>query len=479
VSGRGRYASSALGLRLGAEPTDMAAHAPVARLSSGRLPLTLVAALTEQTLFAGTNFVATMLLVRWMPIVQVGAFSFGYASFMLTLMIYETIVVEPIPIFGAAKFAARIKIYSGIMFYGLLAAAACAVLVLSALALVCLGVSSQTLAAATFGAAIAAPLLFFRSLTQQLCYVRSRAGLFALCGVVYALELPGFLYLLHATGSLSPASALLAMGLAMAIPSMTVILALLRPELRPSRIRGSVREVISDHWQYGRWSSVGQTMQWIGLNAYYLLGPLLIGLDAVAAIRPLFNLILPVQMAVTSILSASVPALSAARSGSAHQFRKLFWVLAGGCLFLTLGYSIVLIVAGQTVIHLIYWSIFDRFLTLPIIVSLAAIPVMNAMSNVLEIRMRIDGRIKQVATIKVLWVAATMTLGIGSCAWLGLPGVFIGWATCCAVVLSGNYFMSRDFLRRSFFGSRPQEGFPHPLPGGKQQMLPGDEVSFY
>lgn len=455
------------GSQLGDEAVAGASHSPAGRMPSKRLPQTLVAALIEQALFAGTNFLATMLLVRWMAIEQVGAFSFGYACYLLTQMIYETIIVEPIPIFGAAKYATQTKLYSGIVLYGLVFAAAFAALVLIVLALLCLAVPSPLLAAATFGAAVAAPLLFLRSLTQQLCYVRSRAGLFALCGLIYAVELPVFLYVLHAMGALSPFSALIAMGIATGMPSATVILAILRPELRPSRIRSSVRGVVFDHWQYGRWSSVGQIMQWIGLNAYYLLGPPLIGLHAVAAIRPLFNLILPVQMTVTSIMSASIPALSAAHRGNLAQFRKLVWVLAAGCLTLTLGYSIGLLAAGPAVIHLIYWGTFDGFLTLPMIVSLAAIPVMNGLSSVLEIRMRIDGQIKQVAIVKVLWVAATMTLGIGSCAWLGLSGVFIGWATCCAIVLTADCVMSRGFLRGTFL-----------LPSGTQGMLPPEEVSF-
>jgi O-antigen/teichoic acid export membrane protein len=469
VSGREYDAHSPLGPRRADEPRGGAAGASVGRK---KLPLTLGAALIEQALFAGTNFLATMLLVRWVAIEEVGAFSFAYASFLLTQMICDTIVVEPIAIFGAAKYAARIGIYSGIVLYGLFAAAGVAALALTTLALVCLVIPSPVLAAATFGAAMAAPLLFLRSMTQQLCYVRARAGLFALCGFVYAVEMPGFLYLLHMTGSLTAASALVAMGLATAIPSMTVILAVLRPELRPSHIRRSVRNVMVDHWGYGRWSSAGQTMQWIGLNAYYMLGPLFIGLTAVAAIRPLFNLILPVQMAVTSILSASVPALSAACHGNLRQFRKLFWALAGGCLLLTLGYSSMLILVGHTVIHLIYWGAFDRFLTLPMLLSLAAMPVMNAMSGVLEIRMRVDGQIKRVAMIKVLWVTATMTIGIGSCAWLGLPGVFIGWMTCCAIVLTGNCFISRNFLRGAYSSGQLLEDRPHPLPRGEQKMLP-------
>jgi O-antigen/teichoic acid export membrane protein len=267
------------------------------------------------------------------------------------------------------------------------------------------------------------------------------------------------------------------MGLATGIPT-TIILALLRPELRPSHMRRLVRKVMFDHWQYGRWSSVGQAMQWIGLNSYYLAGPMLVGLDATAAIRPILNLILPVQMAVASIMTASIPALAMARyHGDPRHLRKLVWALAGGSLLLTLGYSSVLIGAGGTIIHLIYWGIFDRFVTWPLIVSLATIPVLNAMGNLLEARMRVEGQIKWVAVVKMWLAASTITLGLGICALLGLPGVFIGWATCCAVVLAGNYFMSRAFLR-AISVSQLQEGLPHPLSGGKQRMLPTQEVSF-
>src|SRR5260370_7975454 len=119
--------------------------------SRRRLPLTLVATLIEQGLFAGTNFLATILLVRWMAIDEVGAFSFGYSSFLLTAMIYEAVIIEPIPIVGSMKHSGRIGHYSGVAIYGSILAAGLASLALTALGLVCAVAQSPLLADATFG----------------------------------------------------------------------------------------------------------------------------------------------------------------------------------------------------------------------------------------------------------------------------------------------------------------------------------------
>lgn len=434
-------------LRLAEDPIrGDASFARVPPACSGKLPLTLVAALIEQCLFAGTNFVVTILLVRWMPIGQVGAFSFGYSSFLLTLMIYEAIVTEPIPIIGPARYAAKIKLYSGAILCSYASTAALASAILTSVAVFCFAISSAMLADALLGAAIAAPLLFLRPIIQQLCYIRSRAGIFAVAGFVYAVETPIFLYLLHATKWLNAASALAAMGVATAIPAMAVIIVVLRPELRPSRVCGSLRDVTLAHWRYGRWSTIGYATQWIALNAYYMVGPTLIGLDEVAAIRPIFNLVLPIQMAVVSITSASVPTLATALHGKdARQFQTLVWLLGTGALLFAVGYSSLLVVSGRTAIHFIYRGAFDSLLTLPLILSLAIIPITHAVNCLLDVQLRVRGRIKQVAGMKMLWAASTMTLGIGTCAWLGLTGVFIGWAMCSAIVLAGNVLVSRRF----------------------------------
>jgi O-antigen/teichoic acid export membrane protein len=272
-------------------------------------------------------------------------------------------------------------------------------------------------------------------------------GVYALAGFAYSVETPTFIYLLHVNGILTPVSAFAAMGLATAIPCLLIIAKLLRPELRPSRMCPVLRQVTLDHWRYGRWSSVSQASNWIGTNVYFLLGPSMIGLDATAAIRAIFNIVLPIQMTNNAIMSAFVPMLAKVQfSCQVRKYRQLVWLLATGLLILTGGYFVALILEGPKAIHFFYRGVFDRFITFPLITFLGVIPVLTMVNGLLEMQMRVSGKIKWVAAAKILSIISTMTVGIGACAWLGLLGVFIGWAFSCAVLLAAN---TRWLTRRS------------------------------
>jgi len=427
------------------EPTSVASAIPRALNS---LPIRVLATIIEQVLFAGTNFVVTILLLRWMAADQMGAYSFGYAIFLLFLVIFEATVSEPIPIFGPAKYASKIRAYTGAVLCCHIAVAALVTLCLVGLAVLFYSNSSSPLLGeATLGAALAAPFLLLRLTTQQLCYTNSLNGAFALAGLAYALEAPSFIYLLHVSGILTPISAFAAMGLATAIPCLLLIAKLLRPELQPSRMCPVLRQVMLDHWRYGRWSSISQVSNWIGTNIYYVLGPSMIGLDATAAIRAIFNVALPIQMINIAILSTSIPMLAKFRfSGEGRKYRQLVWLLATGLLILTGGYCVALLLGGPKVIHVIYRGVFDHFITFPLMASLGVIPVLAVLNNMLEMLMRVSGKIKWVAVAKSLGVISTMSIGVGACAWLGLPGVFIGWAFSSAVLLAAN---TRCLTRRS------------------------------
>jgi O-antigen/teichoic acid export membrane protein len=410
------------------------------------LPIRVLATIVEQVLFAGTNFVVTILLLRWMAADEMGAYSFGFAIFLLFLVIFEALVVEPIPIFGPAKYASKIRAYTGAVLCCHIAVATLVTLCLVGLAVLFYSNSSSPLIGdATLGAALAAPFLFLRLTTQQLCYTHSLNGAFALAGIVYSVEAPSFIYLLHVSGMLTPISAFAAMGLATAIPCLLLIAKLLRPELQPSRMCPVMRQVMLDHWRYGRWSSITQVSNWIGTNIYFVLGPSMIGLDATAAIRAIFNVVMPIQLINNAILWTFVPMLARFRfSGEGRRYHQLVWLLATGLLILTGVYCVALLLGGPEAIHFLYRGVFDHFVTFPLIASLGVILVLAMLNGVLEMQMRISGKIKWVAAAKSLQVISTMTIGVGACAWLGLLGVFIGWAFSSAVLLAANtWYLTR------------------------------------
>lgn len=399
----------------------------------------VLSAIVEQAIFAGTNFLVTVLLVRWMPIDHVGAYSFCYSLFIVTCMLFEAVVSEPIPILGPSRYASRLSRYTGAIVALHLATSVLASLGLLLAASVFHDRASPLIAETMVGTAIAAPLLFLRSMTQQLCYTHSYNGLFALGGVAYAILAPSFLFALHAAGTLTPAYAIVAVGGAMALPCLFIMAVFLRPELRLAHISSTIREVLQDHWRYGRWAIVAQTNHWLGGNIFHLVGPSMIGLEATAAVRAIFNLILPVNLANAATLSAAAPSLARYHSENQQdRYRRMFALFSGTVLSWTVGYALLFLIIGAQAIHFCYRGVFDELISPSLIMWLCVIPVLSALNASVELDLRLKGRMKSIALSKFAWTASTMTIGVGACAAFGLLGVFIGWALSSVILLGRN-----------------------------------------
>lgn len=413
----------------------------------------VMSAIAEQAIFAGTNFMLTVLLVRWMPIDHVGVYSFCYSLIIVTCMLFEALVSEPIPILGPARYASRLRRYTGAVVYLHLAISVLASLALLAGGSIFLDRGATLIAETMMGAVIAAPLLFLRPMTQQLCYTHSYNGLFALGGVAYAILAPAFLFVLHVAGVLRPSYAIVSIGGATALPCLFIMAVFLRPDLRLAHVGGVIREVLRDHWRYGRWAIIAQTNQWLGGNIFHLAGPAMIGLEATAAVRAIFNMIIPVNLATAATLSAAAPTL--ARYHSANQgdhYRRTLGLFAGTVLSWTAGYALLFSFVGMQAIHYFYRGAFDALVSPSLIVWLCVIPVLSVLNAIVELNLRLNGKMKSIAISKFAWTASTMTIGIAACAAFGLLGVFVGWALSSVILLSRNIWCSRRLFERAADG---------------------------
>lgn len=413
----------------------------------------VMSAIAEQAVFAGTNFMLTVLLVRWMPIEHVGVYSFCYSLIIVTCMLFEALVSEPIPILGPARYASRLRCYTGAVVYLHLAISVFASLALLAAGSMFDGHGSPLIAETMIGAVIAAPLLFLRPMTQQLCYTHSYNGLFALGGVAYAILAPTFLFVLHIADILRPSYAIVSIGGAMALPCVFIMAVFLRPDLRLARVGATMREVLRDHWRYGRWAIIAQTNHWLGGNIFHLVGPSMIGLEATAAVRAIFNMILPVNLATAATLSAAAPTL--ARYHSANQrdrYLTTLGIFAGTVLSGTACYALLFSFVGMQAIHYFYRGAFDALVSPSLIVWLCVIPVLSVLNAIVELNLRLNGKMKSIALSKFAWTASTMTIGITACAVFGLLGVFIGWALSSVILLSRNIWCTRRLLGRAADG---------------------------
>lgn len=392
-------------------------------LRYGHVPRRVLGAFTDQALFAGSNFVLTVLLARWLPADAFGAFTVAYAWFLLPQNLYDALLVEPVAIFGAGKNAQRFRPYLGLVFRAHVALGLLIGLGLGVCAAGVLLFGSHIVGHALAGAALAAPLLLLRWLTRQPFYVLSIPQWSAVGGLVYLVATAATLWLLRIEDLLTPFSALLTMGAGSLIASLMLVLTRLRPVWRTEDSGLNMAGVASDHWHYGRWAMLDRILVWVPSNLYYLLFPVLISLSASAALRAIVTTALPVYMAITAITGILLPAF--VRTFRHHgarelnrQVRLIILVVTG----FTGSYLLILVLFGETLIHLLYAGQFDRFVTLPILITLGLAPVLGGVNAVLEAALRASGGVKQTFLAKLMPAVLTVTVGVALVAAFGLLG---------------------------------------------------------
>jgi O-antigen/teichoic acid export membrane protein len=407
------------------------------------LPFRIVSTMAEQALFAGTNFVSTALMVRWMTLQEFGAYSFAFSLYLLACAVFESFLAEPITIVGAAKYGDDAGEYTRVV----LKLFACAGGVLFVLLTAVYLVSEQSIfSGALLGLALSAPFMLLRAFTQQLCNIRGLNGLFLFAGIGYAFLAPAALTMFHWVGALTPFSSFLSLGLGTATPCIWIIaLWLYRRETEPRDPR-MFRSIVADHFHYGRWAGLSQFVQWLGSNFFVTLGPMLIGLDATAGVRALTNLCMPIFVAQAAVLWTFAPRLSRhAYAGNEAKYRRLYTLLCLCAGFLVIGYLSLVIPFGADAIHLVYSGAFDEMASPTVIAMLAAGPALAAANSLVELHLRVTGRIRFILISKSLWLIATVGLGSLACWAFGFLGAFVGSVLSTAILFIGNVWIASKF----------------------------------
>ncbi|MDP9159450.1 MAG: hypothetical protein M3O09_04380 [Acidobacteriota bacterium] len=265
-------------------------------------------AITDQGLFAGSNFILNVLLARWLTPAEYGTFSLAYSAFLLFVAFHSAAFVEPMLVFGPGKYHQRLDEYLGILirshFLVMLPVSGCIVL-----GSIIISHSSSTAVGHSFlGLAVAVPFILLMWMLRRAFYVELRPG-WAMCGgALYLVVLVVLLFVLKATHTLSTVTALIIMCAASAVTSFLLIL-LLHPHRNSASGKLDPTEVALSHWRYGRWSIAGAIVSWFPLNIYYLVLPAWAGLAGTAALRALTNLINPGTHVLIALSTLLLPVL--------------------------------------------------------------------------------------------------------------------------------------------------------------------------
>ena len=61
-------------------------------------------AILDQGLISGSNFVISILLARWLVPEQYGAYAVAFGIFVLLSLVYQSLVLEPMAVFGGSSY---------------------------------------------------------------------------------------------------------------------------------------------------------------------------------------------------------------------------------------------------------------------------------------------------------------------------------------------------------------------------------------
>jgi O-antigen/teichoic acid export membrane protein len=307
-----------------------------------------VLAVLDQALYAGTHFVVHVLLARWMSPVDYGAFALVFTSFQLAVVVYNGLVVEPLLVHGPARFRGSWERYLGcvtVAHWRLVLATTAA----GGLALVLRYMLSD---AVTVWPALVLPvamaLLLGVLLFRRAALAMFQPGTAVLVSGSYLVTALTSLFLFRNAVAENSWAAWIPLGLG-GLATAVVARAILPTDTGFSHRRW--RSTLVRHWGYGKWVVAAGFLGFLanGLNPYLLAG--FRDLSELGSYRAVLNVALPGLQTCAALSIQAIPSFATARdSGLGLRFRR--YLLGFTALFAA--YAVVLTVAGEVLLSLIY-----------------------------------------------------------------------------------------------------------------------------
>lgn len=351
----------------------------------------------DQGLFAGTNFLVNIALAIHMVPSEYGAFSVAYTVFLVVLLVQNSVVIEPMLIQGPTQYSDNPRYYRFIQWGNFIGTALCggslfvAGKLLVFFELVLLGEAIAI-------AGLASPFLAMLVFTRRVAYALLRPGIAALSSAVYLLVMGLSTQFIGLENDWSITLAFAVLSISSVVASAFAYLLMRKVIWRDSQSLDSSK-VVSDHWQYGKWSLVASVFAWIPGNVAYFLLPIGVGLQAVADFRAVQNLLVPMLHVNTALATAVLPRLSLSFSQGGARFDKRVFLVPLALSFVNFG---ILFFGGDFILEQVYSGKYSQVGDSLALAGL--LPISAGFVAFLGTELRARKMIKEI-TITYVWVA--------------------------------------------------------------------------
>ena len=211
-------------------------------------------------LFSLSFTVFNFLLVAMMPLAEFGLFSYGQSLVLFAGVLVGTLILEPTSTVGTKYPDDEQLRYLTFALAGVLVVGLGSALPLAAIFRFA---HAQSGWEPLLVAALVAPLAQAFHVGRRYLYIHERFGLLIALGVLHAVLLMAALALFALTRA-TPSAALLATGIAGAVPTLLLIIRLRLWRQIPSR--SEIARYSGDHWGYSRWTLASAGPHWLSTS---------------------------------------------------------------------------------------------------------------------------------------------------------------------------------------------------------------------
>lgn len=337
-------------------------------------------ALLDQALFSGTNFLASILLARWMSPGEFGAYAVGFSALLIASGIYNALVLEPASVLGPSLYAKQLEEYT--RFYwrfhfritvpiGLVLSAAGGLYYLFSL-------GSSRIALALLGAGLTLPAVLYMWWARRACYVHRVPDRAAVVSLWYGLVAVGGLLGIHHAVGMDVLSAFAWIGIASWVVPRIIVHESVQERASDDSI--NPQSVFKENWSFGKWILLGTLLSVGAGQVQTFFVAAIVGLEGAAVFRAMLNFILPMALAITAIATLALSSLSGdyGRKDFPSLRRKgrlisAALTFAAGCFWLVIYFF------GSQIEHVLYGGRYAEGIQIASV--LGAIPLFTAMGT--------------------------------------------------------------------------------------------------
>lgn len=165
-------------------------------------------------------------------------------------------------------------------------------------------------------------------------------------------------------------SGVVLLGAAASVTSLFLVLQL-KPLVMGFIGNPTPSQVLSDHWQYGRWNLLNTLMFWASGRVTVLIASFFYGLHASATIAASWNLYAPLNLFLQGVSLLILPTLADLRErGQLASWKQMTFVFAVGFGGLVSAYVAFLALFGQKVMKFLYNGIYSNYIDILILIGI-------------------------------------------------------------------------------------------------------------